>query len=884
MQAADWERVWNVFEQALEVPDHELDPFLQSACAGDSDLLRAVRKMIEADREEVSLLDQPVVVREATPRAPSAPFSTSERATAETSASSRPFSLPPATFVQPAADSTTPPSIGPYRIERQIGQGGMSTVYLASPADESYRRKVVVKVVRPDRRSEELLRRLRAERQILANLEHPNIARLYDGGSTDEGLPYFVMEHVEGEPIDAYCSSMALDIDHRLALFRKVCAAVSYAHQNLVVHRDLKPSNILVDAKGEPKLLDFGIAKVLDPEPWGLDPEPTATLGRMLTPSYASPEQFRGELVSTSSDIYSLGVLLYQLLTGTLPFDFSGRSPMEIERLLTEREPPRPSQTTAPRKGPDGEPTTPDEDRRLRRTLAGDLDAIVLKALRTSASARYRSAEQLADEIERYQLGLPVQARQGTWRYRAAKFVRRHHIAVTAATAVASILTAAVFLLARQSAHIALERDQKGAVISLFEDLVGEADPLRGNGLDLTVRELLEGSRSLLGRRLTEQPLVRAALLHTTGSMLHELGSAEGAGAQLEEAYDLRRETLGPDHADTATTLSQLARVHSNLGDLETAESLARRAVESFRKAPSPDPVGLSSALRSLALILWRKEDLQPAREALQEATDLVADAEPWRRTQVRSMNLHLLGQIEGQQGNYDRAVAIMRTELELVEQQYGQDSPRAIALLNNLALALRWLGDLEAAEASYERSRDLARQHFGAEHQHHAGILNNLAGIRFAREDYAGAAEAYTEVLDLMTRLVGPNHWRIFFLETNLATARVRLGDAEAEGDLRRAVEHFRERLEPDHWLFAQANSILGEAAAAQGRIEEAEELLVSSFHQLVEAEVQDRYRRKALDRLRRFLDQQGRSEEIEALEAMLPAVVVPGSRAPVG
>ena len=270
MQAADWERVWKIFEQALEKPTHELDSFLQSACAGDPDLQVAVRQMIEADREEASLLDQPVVVREAAVGA-SSPSPESDRAArAEPSAASRPFPLPPVGLALPSADSALPLAIGPYRIERQIGQGGMSTVYLASPADQSYRRKVVVKVVRPDRRNEDLLRRLRAERQILAHLEHPNIARLYDGGSTHEGLPYFVMEHVEGEPIDSYCNSVALDLDQRLTLFRKVCAGVSYAHQNLVVHRDLKPSNILVDTSGEPKLLDCGIAKVRDPEPWAV--------------------------------------------------------------------------------------------------------------------------------------------------------------------------------------------------------------------------------------------------------------------------------------------------------------------------------------------------------------------------------------------------------------------------------------------------------------------------------------------------------------------------------------------------------------------------------------------------------------------------------------
>ncbi len=885
MKIEAWEAVLELFEQAMAKPEPDRDAFVQRTCDGDPQLLRAVRGMIAADRQADNILDQPLVERcgvRATPRLATAAVS--------------PPTLPsdgsgglPVVGWPPRYPLVEPDWIGPYRIIRQIGQGGMSTVYLASRDDDTYHKQVAIKVVRHDLEHEPILRRLRAERQILASLEHPNIARLYDGGTTDEGLPFFVMEYVEGEPIDLYCDHYGLTVDQRLTLFHKVCQAVHHAHQNLVIHRDLKPTNILVDRSGDPKLLDFGIAKVLNPTAWALDIEPTRTVHRMLTPSYASPEQYRGKLVSTAGDVYSLGVLLYELLTGRLPFDFAGLSPAEVERQLIETEPKAPSMAVSSDTAASGSPALPRSGaqalfaggRWLSKTLAGDLDAIVLKALRSLPQARYGSAEQLAAEIERYRTGLPIQARQGSWRYRSYKFAQRHRALLAATAATGLLLLVVAITIMQQAARVAQERDQaqrernqKSAIITLFEDLIAEADPLRGNDRDLTVRELLGGSSQLLVGRLTDQPATRAALLHTTGGMLAELASLADARAHLEEAIALRTANLGPDHPETAASMGKLARVLLELGELTEAERLGRRSVDLLRQRHDPDPIALSAALRSFALVLWARNDLDNAAARAREALDLVADGQPSLHDTARSLSLNLLGQLEAQRGQYDRAAAATRRSLAIVEQRYGEESPRLIPILNNLALALRWSNELEEAEQMYLRARALILASYGENHQVFAVSSNNLGGVRFARGDYDGAASAYSEARHTMSETLGADHWRVFFVETNLASARIRLGDiATAEHDLRAGIAHWRARLKADHWLFAQANSLLGEAAAAQGRVAEAEDLLTTSLRRLIAVAAKDRYQRKALERLSAFLTQQGRSDEIAAFELLLAA-----------
>ena len=310
MSSERWQRMEEVFQQVLERPPDEQGGFLKEVCGEDETLQRAVASLLEADREGEAFLEKP---------------------------------LAPSPEAGPPLPLPSGGRMGPYRLLRQIGEGGMSTVFLAVRDDETFQRRVAVKILRRGMESEDAQRRLRIERQILASLDHSYVARLYDGGTTEEGLPFFVMEYVEGLAIDAYCDHHQLPIAGRIELFRKVCSAVHYAHQNLVVHRDLKPSNILVTAEGSPKLLDFGIAKLLNPELSSSELEPTATWLRILTPHYASPEQVRGEPVTTASDVYSLGVLLYKLLTGRVPYRFDGRTPQEVERILSEKEPSRPS-------------------------------------------------------------------------------------------------------------------------------------------------------------------------------------------------------------------------------------------------------------------------------------------------------------------------------------------------------------------------------------------------------------------------------------------------------------------------------------------------------------------------------------------------------------
>src|SRR5262245_28756322 len=350
--------------------------------------------------------------------------------------------------------------VGPYRLIREIGRGGMGTVLLAVRSDDAFQKRVAIKVLRRGMDTDAIVGRFRHERQILASLEHPHIASLLDGGTTDDGLPYFVMEYVDGQLVTDYCDAKALDTTSRLELFRKICAAVQHAHQNLVIHRDIKPANVLVTSDGTPKLLDFGIAKLLNPDPGVQTLAATIAGSPLMTPEYASPEQVRGETVTTATDVYSLGVLLYELLTGRRPYDLPSRTPDEIQRVVCNSVPVRPStvvthaassQSTRDRPEIDSERTRPPDADRLRRRLAGDLDNIVLKALAKEPSRRYASVDQFSEDIHRHLTGLPVIARKDTLGYRTAKFIRRNRAGVAAAALVVLALVAGLIGTAWQA-------------------------------------------------------------------------------------------------------------------------------------------------------------------------------------------------------------------------------------------------------------------------------------------------------------------------------------------------------------------------------------------------------------------------------------------------
>ena len=408
MTPDSWRRVRQILEQALEVAPDRRSVYLEEVCAGDNVLRREVEALIAADQQAGTGFLAGSAVEAST--------------------------------ILAAADELTSLAgtrIGPYQIVEEIGHGGMGTVYRAVRADDQYRKEVAIKVVRGGLGDEFRLHRFLSERQILANLDHANIARLLDGGATEDGRPYVVMEYVEGRPIDEYCDQGKLPVPERLKLFRTVCSAVAYAHQRLVIHRDIKPVNILVTKDGDPKLLDFGIAKILDPEDTGVDQ--TVTVMRLMTPEYASPEQVRGEPITTASDVYSLGVVLYGLLTGRRPYGPASRVPRDIVQAVIETEPEKPSASVTRAETVTAQSVSETRDEipeKLQRRLRGDLDNIVLKALRKEPERRYASVEQFSEDIRRHLEGLPVIARPDTFFYRSGKFVKRHKASVAAAITV----------------------------------------------------------------------------------------------------------------------------------------------------------------------------------------------------------------------------------------------------------------------------------------------------------------------------------------------------------------------------------------------------------------------------------------------------------------
>lgn len=868
MSQPPWKDVFAIFEEAVDLPAADRPAYLDDTCENDQ-IRRLVEELLAADEEAETLsTERPLIDRPFVDRPPFSPEDEHRR--------------PRSWKEETAAASRTPETIGAYRILRRVGQGGMSTAYLAVRADDAFRRHVVVKVVRRGMETEPILRRLRTERQILASLDHPYVARLFDGGSTEDGLPFFVMEYVEGSPIDRYCEQNELSLDDRLSLFRKVCSAVHYAHQNLVIHRDIKPSNILVTTGGDPKLLDFGIARLLNPDLISTEVEPTATWQRVMTPSYASPEHLRGLQVTTGSDVYSLGVLLYKLLTGRLPRTFTGRSPSEIERLLSETEPPRPSTVEV-------EPTSPKADREttggtavtgwartLPKQLAGDLDAIVLKALRTAPVQRYGSVAQLDADIERYQQGLPVEARAGSWRYRTGKFLRRHRRAAVALAGLAVLLVGFVVAMALQSARVTrerdqarLERDKKQEVLELILEVFRLSNPFVLPGEELTVRDALARSVPVLESGLQNQPEVRAELLQTSGSILTVLGDYQPALVQLEEALDLRQKLPETPPGELVEALSGLAAVRKELGELEEAETLAIRAVDLARSLENDDHQLLASALTELASVYCFQSQYDAAEEPARDALELARKI-PGSLQEIRA--LEFLALIASSRGNYPAAEAHYRQALALRQQRFGDRHPVNIITLNNLGMVLRRREAFAEAARTYEELLEIQRESYGDDYRD-PFALANLAGLRYGQERYEEAAELFGQALDAVVEDAGPEHWMAYVFQLAIQDSHIRQGEfQDAEGRIRQLLTIWRPRLGADHWRIAQGKNVLGESVSLQGRCSEAEPLLTKSFLVLVEHSRQ-RQKEDALRRLREHFERCGRPEEIERFEAMAAA-----------
>ena len=598
------------------------------------------------------------------------------------------------------ASSEAPPveQIGPYRVLREIGRGGMGVVYLGARDDGEFEQRVAVKLMRPGADDDRVLRRFEQERQILATLEDANIARLYDGGRHTDGRPYFAMEYVDGVRLDRYCDQHRLDIDKRLDLFLQVARAVQHAHSRLVVHRDIKPSNILVTAGSEVKLLDFGIAKVLSPE----DPaaaESTRTMARILTPDYASPEQIRGEPVGTTSDVYQLGLLLFTLLTGQRARTLEQPTPVALEQAL--RSPPtRPPSAAVGADAQAGELRSTTAQR-LRRRLKGELDVIVLRALDEDPRRRYSSAGALADDIERYRSGLPIQARPDSVSYRARRFLGRHRAGVAVALAFTVLLIGWAVSATLQSARLAAERD--AALVAgrkaketqqLLFGLFREADPFSAQGADLKALDVVRSGLDVVRAELSEDPLVRAEMLSVLAGILQGLEQREESWRALEEALATLREVESPPGEATAATLHRLATNLGDAGDREPAEAADREGLAIRRRLHGDDHPLVANSLHSLAISLYRQRRYEEAEGLLREALTIHRAAEPpdLVRTAVIMNDLAVM---LGIMSRLDEAIPLHREALALRRQRFPPGHAAIAESANNLGSILDDVGEL---------------------------------------------------------------------------------------------------------------------------------------------------------------------------------------------
>jgi serine/threonine protein kinase len=693
--------------------------------------------------------------------------------------------------------------IGQYRVLRTLGVGGMGEVFLAERADAEFEQLVAIKVVHGGPATQGFQSRLKIERQILAQLDHPNIAHLLDGGSLPDGTVYIVMEYVDGIPIDAYCDANRLDVAARLKLFQTACAAVHYAHQNLIVHRDLKPSNILVTAAGVPKLLDFGIAKLLDDrQAMQLTLAVTHADFRIMTPDHASPEQVRGQAITTSSDVYVLGVLLYKLLTGTSPFVIPSMRLTDIERAICEKDAPLPSLAvesadSAPGRGiVEARSTTAN---RLRRTLGGDLDNIVLMAMRKEPERRYGSAQQMAGDIQRYLDGKPVIARRDTLSYRSAKFVRRHWLPVTAGTGVVFLILAFAMTTYVQSLRIAAERDRVAEeraaaereraraeeVSSFLVNLFKLSDPQENRGNQVTARELLDSGAKRLQAGLQDQPATKAALLSTVGAVYDSLG-------QYKEALPILTESLAlqPQSRDKTriATLLELGSALWNTSDLNGAEAPLQEALHLSQSEFGAASQESGRALWALGVLRYHQDRFADAKELYSRGLDILetTGAPP---IDVSAL-LDDLAQVYADEQQWALAKKTYERALQVDRRILGDDHPRVAMRLNNLAIVAQNIGDLKLAEALFRDAIRRDERAYGDQHPETGAARGNY-GLLLQREGRLAEAEpVLRSALDVVLKLYGPDNYKVAYARVSLAML---LHD---EGNLPEAETLFREAL----------------------------------------------------------------------------------------
>ncbi len=688
--------------------------------------------------------------------------------------------------------------IGPYHLLERIGQGGMGEVWLAEQK-HPVRRRVALKLIKAGMNTREIVTRFESERQALALMDHPAIAKVFDAGSTPQGMPYVVMEYVAGVPITEYCDKHRLAMSERLELFVQVCSGVQHAHQKAIIHRDLKPSNILVtqvDGKPVPKIIDFGVAKAISQR---LTAETMFTHAGALigTPEYMSPEQANsgGEDIDTRSDVYSLGVVLYELLVGALPLDLTeirDQAFFELLRRIREEDAPRPSTKlrTSSEHSSVAARNRGTEPAELDKQLKGDLDSIALKALEKERSRRYSSPSDLAGDIERYLHNEPVLAVPPSLAYRSGKFIRRHRLAVAASAVVALAVFGLIASLIIGSARVARERDRANreaqAAERVSDFLVGAfaiSDPDESRGNKITAREVLDKGARQIETDLAGQPALQARLMSTMGKVYEGLGLYEPARQLLDKAIGLQKKTLGPEHQETLASQRMLARILQYQAQYPAAEKLYSETLQKQERLLGSDAMDTLRTKANLGSLYNEQGRYADAEKLLSETVKATTQASGQNSPETMSA-LHSLAIAYDGERQYAKEADIWEELYRLRSQTLGPDHPDTVSSMQNLAYVYYKLGKAAEAEKLQRQGLEIGRRVLGNDHPSVLLAIGNLANTLLSEGKAAEAEPLQREALEGRRRILGPNHPETQYAIANLAnilSAQKRYREAEA-------------------------------------------------------------------------------------------------------